>query len=236
MPVHRVGRDCWQWGSHGKVYCGRGARQKAERQGRAAYSHGYRRKGAREGLDPYRNADGRGRVSFAVGFDMRELPVIVMRERASHTMHDDDADRCSFRIVERLRRDEVERRYVELHRRGRHGAGPDAAKIERLRNHEVDWVVAWIPLDALNFQTEAESGIERRELARFYATRGPFPPGIATYSGRGRRRRSGMAYVIDGNHRVLGAEYRGDCAIRMMMPASDYAALINDGAPTREEP
>ena len=36
MPVHRVGRDCWQWGSHGKVYCGKGAKQKAERHGRAA--------------------------------------------------------------------------------------------------------------------------------------------------------------------------------------------------------
>ena len=35
------GRGCYQWGSHGKVYCGPGARQKAERQGRAAYAHGY---------------------------------------------------------------------------------------------------------------------------------------------------------------------------------------------------
>lgn len=42
MPVRRVGRDCFQWGRHGKVYCGHGARAKAERQGRAAYAHGYR--------------------------------------------------------------------------------------------------------------------------------------------------------------------------------------------------
>jgi hypothetical protein len=42
MPVHHRGGGCYQWGSHGKVYCGRGAKQKAERQGRAAYFHGYR--------------------------------------------------------------------------------------------------------------------------------------------------------------------------------------------------
>ena len=41
MPVRSKGRGCFQWGHHGKVYCGPGARQKAERQGRAAYAHGY---------------------------------------------------------------------------------------------------------------------------------------------------------------------------------------------------
>ena len=46
MPVHHRGRGCYQWGNHGRIYCGRGAKAKAERQGRAAYSHGYR--GARE--------------------------------------------------------------------------------------------------------------------------------------------------------------------------------------------
>jgi guanosine-3',5'-bis(diphosphate) 3'-pyrophosphohydrolase len=41
MPVHSRGRGCYQWGHHGKIYCGPGARKKAERQGRAAYAHGY---------------------------------------------------------------------------------------------------------------------------------------------------------------------------------------------------
>lgn len=41
MPVHRVGKDCWQWGNHGHVYCGKGAKQKAERQAAAAFAHGY---------------------------------------------------------------------------------------------------------------------------------------------------------------------------------------------------
>ena len=42
MPVHPRGRGCFQWGRHGKVYCGPGARGKAERQGRAAFAGGYR--------------------------------------------------------------------------------------------------------------------------------------------------------------------------------------------------
>lgn len=42
MPVHHRGRGCFQWGDHGKIYCGRGARQRAERQGRAAFASGYR--------------------------------------------------------------------------------------------------------------------------------------------------------------------------------------------------
>ena len=42
MPVHPRGRGCFQWGTHGKVYCGPGARGKAERQGRAAHARGYR--------------------------------------------------------------------------------------------------------------------------------------------------------------------------------------------------
>lgn len=42
MPVRSLGRGCYRWGAHGKRYCGPGARQKAEKQGRAAYSHGYK--------------------------------------------------------------------------------------------------------------------------------------------------------------------------------------------------
>ena len=46
MPVHPVkGRPgCYQWGDSGKVYCGDGAKEKAEAQQRAAYANGYRGK------------------------------------------------------------------------------------------------------------------------------------------------------------------------------------------------
>lgn len=46
MPVHRTSKPtCFQWGSHGATYCGRGAASKAAAQGRAAYAHGYQGKG-----------------------------------------------------------------------------------------------------------------------------------------------------------------------------------------------
>jgi len=43
MPVHKAGSG-YQWGGHGKVYSGKGARAKAAAQGRAAYANGYRGK------------------------------------------------------------------------------------------------------------------------------------------------------------------------------------------------
>ena len=47
MPVKR-GRDSkgtyYQWGNSGKKYRGKGAKAKAERQGRAAYANGYKGK------------------------------------------------------------------------------------------------------------------------------------------------------------------------------------------------
>lgn len=42
MPVRKVGTDCYQWGNSGKVYCGKGARAKAEKQGRAIRASGYK--------------------------------------------------------------------------------------------------------------------------------------------------------------------------------------------------
>ena len=43
MPVHKSNGG-WQWGTHGKVYKGKGAKKKAAAQGRAAYANGYRGK------------------------------------------------------------------------------------------------------------------------------------------------------------------------------------------------
>lgn len=47
MPIHKViknGKTGYQWGKHGKVYYGSGAKKKAEAQAKAAYSHGYKKK------------------------------------------------------------------------------------------------------------------------------------------------------------------------------------------------
>lgn len=42
MPVHDLGNGCYRWGKSGKKYCGKGAKAKAEAQGRAAYASGYK--------------------------------------------------------------------------------------------------------------------------------------------------------------------------------------------------
>ena len=44
MPVHRTKDGGYQWGATGKVYYGKGAKQKAEAQGNAIRARGYREK------------------------------------------------------------------------------------------------------------------------------------------------------------------------------------------------
>ena len=41
MPVHRTKSGGYQRGTSGKVYYGAGAKESAEKQGRAAYANGY---------------------------------------------------------------------------------------------------------------------------------------------------------------------------------------------------
>jgi len=43
MPVRKV-KGGYRWGGHGKIYRGKGARAKAEAQGKVAYAHGYKGK------------------------------------------------------------------------------------------------------------------------------------------------------------------------------------------------
>lgn len=41
MPVHKK-KGGYQWGQHGKVYRGKGAKKKALKQARAIFASGYR--------------------------------------------------------------------------------------------------------------------------------------------------------------------------------------------------
>ncbi len=43
MPVKKIGGG-YKWGSKGKLYKGKGAKAKANKQARAAYASGYKRK------------------------------------------------------------------------------------------------------------------------------------------------------------------------------------------------
>jgi hypothetical protein len=44
MPVHKS-KGGYQWGNSGKVYKGKGAKEKAAAQGKAAFANGYKGKG-----------------------------------------------------------------------------------------------------------------------------------------------------------------------------------------------
>ena len=44
MPVKKTKAGGYKWGKSGKTYYGKGAKAKAERQGRAAFASGYRGK------------------------------------------------------------------------------------------------------------------------------------------------------------------------------------------------
>jgi hypothetical protein len=133
---------------------------------------------------------------------------------------------CEPRILSEHDLSDVLASYQKLYREGRHGEPPDPALIRRVVEHGSAWVLAELPLSILNYQSEEESSEQRMARARAYAARtGPFPPGTAVYSGW---RRSGKAYVTDGNHRALAAHYRGDCAVRMFMPKAEYDAVVSD--------
>lgn len=44
MPVHKVGKDGYQWGKSGKIYKGKDAKKKAEAQGKAILATGWKEK------------------------------------------------------------------------------------------------------------------------------------------------------------------------------------------------
>ena len=44
MPVHRTKDGGYQWGTTGKVYHGKDAKEKAEKQGQAIRASGYKEK------------------------------------------------------------------------------------------------------------------------------------------------------------------------------------------------
>lgn len=115
---------------------------------------------------------------------------------------------------------------------GRHGERPEKEKrypivsdADARGSRFQSWVIAELPFDWLFFdwQMEENEPSERKlARARAYAqAEAPFPPGFATYSGRGKP----IAFVQDGNHRGLAASMRGDTSYLVMMPEEDYLRL-----------
>ncbi len=160
-----------------------------------------------------------------------ELQAVLGRARPQRRHGNAPTSSCTFHRIERVSLETVLALYSDLYEAGHHQGERPNVQLDILREHGPDWVVATVPIGALDYQTAEESGEARIARARAYATRsGPFPPGIALYSGRRQKRRTGQGYVMDGNHRVLAAILRGDCAIRMFMPTPEYEQLRADAA------
>lgn len=117
--------------------------------------------------------------------------------------------------------------YARLFTQGRHGQAPPKEFARSFSARGKEWVVASIPLDRLDYQTREESGNTRIRLAKDYAKiGGEFPPGVGSYRDRSQRRVTCRIYLQDGNHRALAAEFRGDHAIRVLMPAREFLAFL----------
>lgn len=97
-------------------------------------------------------------------------------------------------------------------------------------------VLAWMPLDRLNFEGapwspyDSNVGDERLELALKYAERlergdKTPPPGRCVFGAYAKKKGSRLAFVSDGNHRSLAAFLAGQTHVLMLMPEEDYWRL-----------
>lgn len=138
---------------------------------------------------------------------------------------------CPFVAYDRMTDAQAYSLYRKAYREGRHGQEPLEMTARMFSTRPGAWVIAHVPLEALDYQTEEDSGPERIALAWRYAkTPGAFPPGVAVYGERSRRKGVKRASVLDGNHRALASFYRGDCAALMLMPEDDFVALVEQNA------
>ena len=101
MPVRKVGPNSYQWGNSGKVYTGKNAKAKAERQGRAIYASGYR--GAAETTEGNFSGTMEPHISYEVSFSS-SLPMDEDYDYDDHLIQD---------YVEELIRDDGSRKGIQ---------------------------------------------------------------------------------------------------------------------------
>lgn len=62
MPVHSASGGGYQWGNSGKVYRGKDAKKKAEKQARAIYASGWHEKSLPQRINEFINKMVNGRI------------------------------------------------------------------------------------------------------------------------------------------------------------------------------
>lgn len=188
-----------------------------------------------EGVEPRAQAVGHGeraRYADAVRDAVRDYGLDLDRatfEGGSREMREETSAECGIAILKHVSAIDVVDSYKKLYASGRHQKLPPDSQYQWIIDRGPRWVLANISLDALDFQTISESGPDRIARAQHYASLPTaLPPGTASYNTRSQKRRAGKAYVTDGNHRVLAAEMRGDCAVRMFMQEDEFIAFERD--------
>lgn len=97
---------------------------------------------------------------------------------------------------------------------------------------EGDYVLSSLPLTSLHY---VDQDPDRQE---FYAgVGGDLPPVLVHYTEQTAKRRGKQAIVMNGNHRCMAAEMRGDREIAVLMPEADYQRFqsISKTAGKRDE-
>jgi len=130
------------------------------------------------------------------------------------------------RLLRFVPEDEVIATWASLYAEGKHKGygGPD---LGQHRGKSAMWAEVAIPHDLYNADwntdpTPPEELLSADQLARarrYAAQATMLPPGMATFTGRGKAPR---AYVSDGNHRAFAAYLRGEPTARFFMAMPDY--------------
>ena len=138
--------------------------------------------------------------------------------------------RVGPRVLDKLSGSEAAAWYARLFEQGRHGCPPPEGVEKSFLRRGRSWVVASIPLSSLIYHSKKDASSTRIALARKYAKQGGvFPPGVGSYDSR---HGPVKVYIQDGNHRALAAQMRGDRAVHVLMPTSEYRAFVQDLRPT----
>ncbi len=125
------------------------------------------------------------------------------------------------RVIRTLTEADAIDRWMALYVAGKH-AGYAAPDPGQHLGRDDTWVEVEVPHDLYasewNDEEPSLSSSQIGRAAKYAATPGPLPPGMASFKGRRRKK----IYVTDGNHRAHAAFLRGSPTARFYMPKCEW--------------